>query len=278
MPSYSSATSRCALITGAGSGIGLATAQLLVAQGWRVWGTVRRPADAQALQAVGATPLQADLRESAQRIALAAAVADAVGNAGLALLVNNAGIGNNKAIAEVTETELHDVLEVNSVAPWHLSTLLLPQLLVARGCVVHVGSIAGRYVWPTTGAYSMSKYALRALADAQRLELAPLGVRICLVEPGAIATPIWQKELAYAGDYSASPFARLYAGAGRMAAQLAARGAPPLLVARAIARAATSSRPPAHLLLGPATRTRVLLGMLPQRWQDALIRRLNNWG
>ena len=179
------------LVTGAGAGIGLAIAQNLLAAGWQVWAGVRKPAHHEALAALGAQPLALDVRDAAQVRAAAAAVGGR-----LDALVHNAGVGGIGPLAGWSDHELRDLFDTNVFGPHRLSNALLPALVAVRGRIVCIGSQGGSLTAPGMGPYTMSKHALEAYAQCLRLELAPHGVAVSIVQPGAVATDIGANGLA----------------------------------------------------------------------------------
>ncbi len=207
------------VVTGASSGIGAACAQRLDAAGMRVFAGVRREADAEALArrcSSRLTPLRLDVTDAAQIAAAAAAVAGAVGARGLSGLVNNAGISGGDPVEFADIDAVRAMLEVNLVGTMAVTRALLPRVRAARGRVVCIGSIGGRLAVPFLSAYSASKAGVAAFCDSLRVELAPWGIRVVLVEPGAVRTAIWGKGLATLEERRASlpPAATaLYGGA-----------------------------------------------------------------
>lgn len=176
------------LVTGAGSGIGLAITRALLAAGRPVFAAARRPAHLQMLQGLGATALRLDVRDGA--LVQAAARAVAAAGRGLAGLVHNAGVGGLGVLASWSDADLHDLFDTNLFGPHRLTRALLPELLAVRGRIVCVGSMGGSITQPFLGPYTMSKHALEAYAACLRLELAPHGVAVSIVQPGAVATAI----------------------------------------------------------------------------------------
>jgi NAD(P)-dependent dehydrogenase (short-subunit alcohol dehydrogenase family) len=182
------------LVTGAASGIGLATVQALLAQGVPVWAGVRNEADQRRLRHEGALPLMLDVRDAAQVQAAAAAVAAAAARGQpLAGLVHNAGVGGIGVLQSWSDAELADLFDTNVFGVHRLTRALLPLLLAARGRIVCVGSMGGSITHPFYGPYTMSKHALEAYASCLRQELAPFGVAVAIVQPGAVATAIGDK-------------------------------------------------------------------------------------
>ena len=166
-----------AVVTGASSGIGHATARALATRGFHVLAGVRRESDAEQLAGKNLEPVILDVTDAAQIAALADRVTgDAEGRL-LRALVNNAGIAVNAPVEAIPMAEWRRQFEVNFFGQVALTQALLPALLSARGRVVNVSSIGGRVAGPTYGAYSASKFALEAMSDVLRREVARFGVR-----------------------------------------------------------------------------------------------------
>jgi NAD(P)-dependent dehydrogenase (short-subunit alcohol dehydrogenase family) len=182
------------LLTGTSSGIGRAAAERLAADGWRVFAAVRDETAATELEAISGevTPLRLDVTDEAQIAAVAEQVAGHTGGR-LDALVDNAGIGVGGAMETVPMAELREIFEVNVIGQIALIRACLPMLRKARGRVLIVGSVGGRVALPYAGPYHASKFALEALADSLRAELAGQDVGVGLLEPGPIETPIWEK-------------------------------------------------------------------------------------
>jgi NAD(P)-dependent dehydrogenase (short-subunit alcohol dehydrogenase family) len=262
---------RTALVTGASSGIGAACARRLAASGWRVFAGVRRSGDAP---------------EHTEQVLLDVTDADQVAAASrrigeLDALVNNAGIAIAIPLEFIPLDELRRQLDVNVTGQVAVTQAFLPQLRRSRGRIVFVGSIAGRSALPFLGAYAASKHALEAIADSLRVELRPFGIKVSIVEPGTIKTPIWTKsaELAESLAGSAPPQLReLYGGRiavfRRMAAERGAKGAAPEAVANAVEAALTRGRPRTRKLIGRDALLRSGVERLPDRVRDSVYERL----
>jgi len=187
------------LVTGASTGIGRATVRRLAARGHRVFAGVRKDADADSiredaarLSGTGALkPVQLDVTVSEDIEALA----EEFEGDGIQLdgLVNNAGIVVASPLEVLPIGDLRRQFEVNFFSQAQVTQAFLPGLRATRGRIVNMSSIAGRVSNPFMGAYCASKFALEAYSDALRMELAPWGIRVALVEPGPINTPIWEK-------------------------------------------------------------------------------------
>jgi NAD(P)-dependent dehydrogenase (short-subunit alcohol dehydrogenase family) len=191
-------------------------------------------------------------------------------------LVDNAGIAIAAPLEFLPPAELTRQLDVNVVGQLRVLQAFLPALRSSRGRIVLMGSIGGRSALPFLGAYAMSKFALEAMADALRVELAPFGLQVAIVEPGTIATPIWSKPQRTAEDLQATA-AELYGARmtrfGALAAARASRAVPPIEVAKAVEHALTASRPKTRYVVGPDAKRRALVQRLPDRWRDRVLTR-----
>lgn len=179
---------RPVLVTGAGSGIGLATVRALLAAGVTVFAGARRAEHLQHLQSLGATAVALDVRDAAQ-VAAAAAQVQAAGQ-GLFGLVHNAGVGGIGLLPSWPDADLQALFDTNVFGPHRLTNALLPLLLQSRGRIVCIGSQGGSVTMPFMGPYTMSKHALEAYAACLRMELAPHGLAVSIVQPGAVKTDI----------------------------------------------------------------------------------------
>ena len=249
------------VVTGASSGIGRATALALARAGWLTFAGLRAAEDAERLAAlagafgVGAAlrPLLLDVTDDAQIAAAALLVGDECHRCGVLLrgLINNAGIAVAGPLEIVPLERLRAALAVNTVGALAATQAFLPQLRAARGRIINVSSVSGRVAAPFLGPYAASKFALEALSDALRVELRPWGVRVVVIEPGPIATPIWEKGAALGDDTAldASPYAPFVPRVRARFLRSAASGEPPERVAAAILRALTVPHPRARYLL-----------------------------
>lgn len=273
------------VITGASSGIGEACALYLDELGYRVFAGVRNPADGEALKSKASkwlVPLLLDVTDDASIKKAAETVAAAVGAAGLAGLVNNAGIGGGGPLEVVLPADLRKLFEVNVIGPVAVTQAFLPLLRRGRGRIVNMGSIAGRATTPFIGPYAASKFALEALTDAMRMELKPWGIHVSIVEPGAVESRIWDKARQRADqmEATASPEAKAYYGEAiarvrEAMEQATQRAIPARVVAEAVAHALRAPRPKTRYLVGLDARFRaVLAAWLPDRVQDWLLARV----
>ncbi|MDB6142565.1 MAG: short chain dehydrogenase [Pseudomonas sp.] len=174
-----------ALITGCSSGIGRALADVFHVAGYHVWATARKPEDVAALQLAGFSAVELDVNDSDALDRLAAQLER---HGGLDLLINNAGYGAMGPLLDGGVEAMRRQFETNVFSIVGVTRALFPLLRKNKGMVVNIGSVSGVLVTPFAGAYCASKAAVHALCDALRLELAPFGVRVMEVQPGAIAT------------------------------------------------------------------------------------------
>ena len=261
------------VVTGASSGIGRETARALAAHDFAVFGTVRREADARQLIEEGISPILMDVTDGASIAEGRKLVESALGDRPLVGLVNNAGVPAAGPLEFLPLEALRRVLEVNVIGVVAVTQAFLPLLRRAggRGRIVNISSVSGRIAMPFAGPYSASKFALEALSDSLRRELAPSGVRVSVIEPGSVRTPIWDKigesELS---RYRDTPYAPLLPLIRDQALAGARRGLPPQAVATAVLEALTSKHPRARVVV---VRRRWRFRML--RWlPDAVLDRL----
>jgi len=190
------------VVTGASTGIGRGTTRVLVEEGFHVFGSVRKQADAQSLKEEfgdKVTPLIFDVTDEAAVHAGAAKVKEAIGEATLSGLVNNAGIAVAGPLMHIPIADLRYQLEVNTVAPIIVTQAFLPLLGATNpppkdpGTIVNISSVAGKNAAPFLGPYAASKHGLEALSESLRRELMIYGIDSVCIGPGAVATPIWDK-------------------------------------------------------------------------------------
>ncbi len=272
------------VVTGASTGIGAACAVWLAQRGWLVWAGVRRTEDGDRLRTQGGEnirPLHLDVTVPDTLARAADEVGAALSEQGLAGLVNNAGIAVAGPLEFVGAGQLRQQFEVNVIGLVAATQAFLPLLRRWPGRIVHMGSTSGRLALPFLGPYAASKFAVEALSDAQRGELRPWGIEVINVQPGAVATPIWDK----ARQSNEAQFADLPAEAQALyqrpidrlraqTAQAANRAIPAVRVAAVVERALTARRPRTRYPVGGDARLQFLIRRLPDRWRDALIGRM----
>jgi len=276
-------------ITGCSSGFGRATALHMLRQGWQVVATVRREADAASLRteagatATRLTVVQCDITRADDVATLAATVKTAAeaGNVphGLDALVNNAGTAFPAPVELLAPDDLRRQLDINVVGHVAVTQTLLPLLKRAKGVVINVSSVGGKVATPVLGAYNASKFALEALSDSLRVEVAPLGVRVVVIEPGGSPTSIWETSLQRARDLltSAGEYAPLLDAMQRHTAGVQ-DGFPPERFAQLVERIVRSPRPkPRYALPADVRRFLFLRRFISDRLLDRLIRRNLKW-
>ena len=270
------------VVTGASTGIGAACAFNCISRGMTVFAGVRDPRAGDALVAKAGPsliPILLDVTDEPSIARSVDLVQRVVGEAGLGGLVNNAGIVVGSPLEVIPLSQLRTQLEVNVIGQIAVTQAFLPLLRLGRGRIVNMGSIAGRGTIPLLGPYSASKYALEALTDALRMELQPWGIQVSIIEPGAIATPIWEKsgktaqELeALAGDEAKALYGEAVLRIREAVAASAQRAILPDAVVRAVHHALTAARPKTRYLVGSDAKLRAwMVKWLPDRIQDTLL-------
>ncbi len=271
------------LISGASTGIGRACAEHLDGLGFTVFAGVRKQSDADSLQGASPgrmQPLILDVTDG-ETIADAMRTVNQACPSGLAGLVNNAGISVGGPLEFVAIEDWRRQLEVNFIGQVAVTQAALPALRKARGRIVNMTSIGGRLASPFLGPYNASKFALEAVTDALRLELRQFGIEVTAIEPGSVATPIWDKGRASAQQATANmPAEALSLYSAGMAAiakfiDLGERsGVPPVEVARAVEHALTANRPKPRYVVGRDAKIRLALDrLLPTRVMDRVVGR-----
>lgn len=270
-----------ALITGASTGIGRATALRLAAAGWTVLAGVRDPQAGEQLVDAAAggrvLALTLDVTDPEQIAQAAERIAKEGGR--LDALVNNAGIAIGGPLELIAEEDLRRQFDVNLFGQVAVTRALLGALRQARGRIVFISSIGGRVAMAYTAPYAASKHAIEAIGDALRVELRSSGVQVALVEPGSVATPIWDKGRADAELVSVPAHLQQYYGHVQKAMDktledTGRRGVPPEQVAETIFKALTARRMHARYLIGRDARAMLAIKrILPARAFDAVAKR-----
>jgi NAD(P)-dependent dehydrogenase (short-subunit alcohol dehydrogenase family) len=271
------------LITGASTGIGEACALFLARHGWRVFAGVRKPKDARRLAKLHKhiTAVRVDVTKPQEIAAAITAVRKKVGKRGLQGLVNNAGVAVAGPMEFLDLKELRQQHEVNFLGQVAMTQAALPLLRAGKGRVVNISSISGRVTSPFLVPYSSSKFALEAFTDGLRRELSPWKLHVASVEPGPIATPIWDKALKEA-ETTRSKLPRqaeaLYGPSMqnmlKRAEASAKRGVPPEAVAKAVHHALDARWPRTRYPVGRGVGFAIwALRWLPDRVADWLLTR-----
>jgi NAD(P)-dependent dehydrogenase (short-subunit alcohol dehydrogenase family) len=276
-----SIVNQAVLVTGASTGIGHATALRLAAEGFDVFAGVRSAADGERLQSAGPNirPLLLDVTH-------AAAIGEAaqrISQSGLLLrgVINNAGIAVAGPLEFLPLDQMRRQFEINVFGALAVTQAMLPMLRASCGRVVFVSSVSGQIAPPFIGPYASSKFALEGMADSMRMELAPFGIAVSIIQPGNVRTPIWGKGRAAAPEIRARMPAEATAHYGNIIDALAKltqreerTGINPAIVAAVILRALREPAPRARYAVGsPPAWQRRMAAMLPERWRDRLIMR-----
>ncbi len=265
------------IITGASSGIGEATARELARRGFHVLAGVRRDQDADAIRGLGIEPLILDITNPDHIRALAARVHEDPQGRAVRALVNNAGIGVNAPVEVFAIDEWRQLFEVNFFGHIVVIQTLLPALIRSKGRVVNISSVGGKIAMATYGPYAGTKFALEAISDALRREVESLGVKVIVVEPGAVKTEMLGR-VASTGERITSGMTTEQRGryATLMHAIISqAQAAIPTGVSaeeagRVIADAIASKRPRTRYTVGREAALLPLLAILPDRMLDRI--------
>jgi NAD(P)-dependent dehydrogenase (short-subunit alcohol dehydrogenase family) len=272
---------RSVVITGASTGIGWASAKLLLDRGFHVFGSVRKPADAERLRGEfgsNFTPLLFDVTDEAAVLAAAREVRAALNGERLAGLVNNAGIAVAGPVTELPIEQFRLQMEVNVIGPVIATQAFAPLLGTdsamrgACGRIVMISSVSGRNGNPMTAPYSASKHAIEGLSESLRRELMLFGIDVIIIAPGAVKTPIWAK----GGELDLSPyqnspyFPALQKTRGFMLHR-GSMGLPAERIAAAVCEALTSRRPKVRYQVAPDPLQQLATAVLPKRMIDRII-------
>jgi len=240
------------LITGCSSGIGRALATAFKDRGHDVWATARKEPDLEELSQAGFHAQHLDIRDHDQVKAVVATIESEAG--GLDILVNNAGINAVGAVLDVPAEKLREQLEINTVGPVELIRQAFPLMRDRDARIVNIGSVVGVHATPFAGPYSASKAALHRLNDALRMELAPFGIHVILVQPGAIKSSMGDNASANATVDGLGPYAKL-ADRIEARARLSQEGKPTPAEEFAVhvVKAALADKPPALVRAGASS-------------------------
>ena len=270
------------VITGASTGIGWATAKLLLDKGFRVFGSVRKQADADRLKGeFGAnfTPLIFDVTDEPKVLAAAREVRAALNGEKLAGLVNNAGIAVTGPVLELAADEFRRQMDVNVIGPI-ISTQAFGPLLGADpslkgppGRIVMISSVAGKNGNPLTSAYAPRSTRSRGLSESLRRELLLFGIDVIMVAPGPVRTPIWSKgqEAFDISRYQNSPYLPALQKVSAYMQHLDAIGLPPEKIAALVFDALTLPNPKVRYHIAPDKMRYLLAAVLPKRTMDRII-------
>jgi NAD(P)-dependent dehydrogenase (short-subunit alcohol dehydrogenase family) len=266
------------VVTGASTGIGAATARELARRGFHVLAGVRRDRDAEKMRVPGIEPLTLDITNPEHIQALAARVAEDPRDQAVRALVNNAGIGVNVPVEAFAIDDWRRLFEVNVFGHVAVTQALLPALIRSKGRLINISSVGGKIAMATYGPYAGTKFALEAVSDSLRRELAPSGVQVVVVEPGAVRTEMPGRAITTAHGLASTmtPEQRHRYGAlvHAITAQTAAHtesGLPAEAAATVIAKAVTARKPRTRYTVGREAALLTLLRVLPDRTLDRVL-------
>ncbi|MEU3273529.1 SDR family NAD(P)-dependent oxidoreductase [Saccharomonospora sp. NPDC006951] len=272
------ATTGTALVTGAATGIGLATAQALVSADWKVLGTAMPGQETAELESAGATVISVDLTVESDRERLFRTVGE---EPRLDALISNAGMAAPGPLEALPDDSIRVQIELNSIVPALLAKAVLPALRQSRGRMVFIGAGQGRVALPFGGPYGASKAALALLTDALRAEVASSGVSVSLIEPGAVRTGIMTESKArgrqlledlppdIAARYSRGMTATIEQAERAFATALA-----PDDLAKQVVRILSARKPKPRYLIGREAVGLAILAQLPARLRARVVARL----
>src|ERR1700759_182325 len=273
---------RSVVITGASTGIGWATAKLLLDRGFRVFGSVRKQTDADRLTSeFGAnfTPLLFDVTDEAAVLAAAREVRAALDGETLAGLVNNAGIAVPGPVLELSADEFRRQMDVNVIGPIIATQAFGPllgtdaSLKGPKGRIVMISSVAGKNGNPLTPAYAASKHAIEGLSESLRRELMLFGIDVVIVAPGPVKTPIWSKgqQDFDMSKYQNSPYLPAMQKVTPYMQHLDSIGLPPEKIADVVYDALTLPKPKVRYQIAPDPMRHLITAVLPKRMVDKII-------
>jgi NAD(P)-dependent dehydrogenase (short-subunit alcohol dehydrogenase family) len=267
-----------AVITGASTGIGAATARELARRGFHVLAGIRRDRDADAIRAPGIEPVMLDITNPDHIEALVTRLNQDPQGRAVRALVNNAAIQANVPVEAFAIDEWRRMFEVNLFGHIAVTQALLPALICSKGRVVNISSVGGRIAMATYGPYAGTKFALEAVSDSLRRELAPFGVQVVVVEPGAVRTEMLGRAIATARELlsamtpeQSERYSGLVQAVNAQAVSSTRSGLPADAAAQLIVKAVTARKPRTRYTVGrdAALLTR-LARIMPDRVLDFL--------
>jgi NAD(P)-dependent dehydrogenase (short-subunit alcohol dehydrogenase family) len=263
------------LITGASTGIGRATTEYLAANGFKVYAGARKSQDLENLAKIeNVISIKLDV---AKKVDVDAAV-EFIKNrrTGLFALINNAGIVSAGPLMDISEEELTEQLDINLVGVHRVTKAFFPLLLASKGRIVMISSNSGFFAAPFFGPYNTSKFALEGYSDSLRRELLLYGVKVVIIQPGNINTPIWKKGEGLLEKFPESIFREEARKIGEYAIRKGTtKGLPPIKVAETIYNALTKKKPKLRYIVAPDRFRNFLLKHLPASRIDNMLMKQN---
>ena len=272
------------VITGVSTGIGYGAAEVLIEQGFRVFGSVRKQADADRLSArlgQNYTPLLFDVTDRPEIEAAAQRVREELHGRRLQGLVNNAGIASTGPLLEIDPDAVREAMEINLLGPVMVTQAFAPLLGVDRarqgppGRIVNISSQAGIRALPFLGSYAASKFALEGYSEALRRELMIFGIDVIVIGPGPVRTAIWDKaEEIDIEQYAHSPYRSIMENFQKMFIAQGRRGYSQEHLGRLIHKALTAERPAVrYAAVNASLAEKLLVRFAPKRMIDRVIAR-----
>lgn len=265
------------MVTGASTGIGAATARALAGRGFHVLAGVRREQDADAIRAPGVEPLILDITEPDHIQALTSRVNDDPQGRPVRALVNNAAVQANVPIEVFAIDEWRRMFEVNLFGQVAVIQALLPALMRSRGRVINISSVGGKIAMAGYGPYAATKFALEAVSDSLRREMAPFGVGVVVIEPGAVRTEMLGRAIATGGALVSAMTPAQSRGYGALVHAVNAQavastqsGVPAGAAAAVIVKAVTARKPRTRYTVGREAAMIRWLPFLPDRTLDRI--------
>lgn len=268
------------VISGASTGIGFRLAEVLAESGYRVYAGARKDDDLNRLREAHSNIIAVELDvtdpDHVNRLV------SQLDNKAIFALINNAGIATIGPVEIITPEELSNQLQVNIVGCYRMIRALTPLLRLSRGRIINISSTSGLVAWPFAGPYVASKYALEGLSDTLRVELGRFGIHTVLINPGAVATPLWEKtfsaiaaRMAQHDNAVQSLYAEDMARSEKVVRKTIKSAVPPDTVVNVVLKALRSASPKPRYLVGPSAHLQQWLKMLlPVRCYDWLKRKI----
>ena len=272
---------KSAVVTGASTGIGWGCTKVLIGKGWRVFGIVRKQADADRLTkefGKNFVPVIFDVTDAVAVKRGADQVATALGNETLSGLVNNAGIAVAGPLLYLDVDEFRDQLEVNLTGQLIVTQAFAPLMGVDKSRkgkprrIVNITSVGGRNANPFMGPYNTSKFGFEGFSESLRRELMLFGIDVIVVAPGAVATPIWDKaDQIDTTRYDNTPYAAAMTTIKKFMLELSRKGFPTEKIGNTVYKALTLRNPKVHYTVSPNRLQDFITGHLPKRTVDNII-------
>ncbi|MBP7735370.1 MAG: SDR family oxidoreductase [Spirochaetes bacterium] len=261
------------LITGASTGIGRACAEQLASRGFGVYACARKKKDLDDLEKIaGVVPVKLDVTSPKDTSAALAFVMKR--KTGLYGLINNAGIAVAGPLIDISDADMERQLDANILGVHRVTRTFLPLLIESAGRIVMMSSDSGFFATPFTGPYCASKFALEGYSDSLRRELLLCGVKVVIIEPGRVATPVWDKTEEILNMKGTSPFIETARKIGEQAVRKGrTTGLPPEAIARMVHRALTKKQPRLRYLVAPSTLKYRIVKVLPASMVDRMVKK-----